>query len=72
MKGHNMFLWMYMTIYPCYLFFSGAQSIIFFCYTIFLWYKLEFFSVNNPKNLDASYKMDLDLWDFLGRVNLIL
>ena len=28
-----------------------------------------FFSFqNNPKNLDPSYKMDLDLWDCLGRV----
>ena len=24
---------------------------------------------NNPKNLDPSYEMDLDLWDCLGRVN---
>ena len=32
-----------------------------------------FFSFqNNPKNLDPSYKMDLDLWDCLGRVKLIL
>ena len=22
----------------------------------------------NPKNLDPSYKMDLDFWDCLGRV----
>ena len=27
---------------------------------------------NNPKNLDQSYKADLDLWDYLGRVKLIL
>ena len=27
---------------------------------------------NNPKNLDPSYKMDLDLWDSLGRVKFIL
>ena len=27
---------------------------------------------NNPKNLDPSYKMDLDLWDCLGRVKLVL
>ena len=33
----------------------------------------EFFSFqNNPKNLDPSYKIDLDLWDCLGRVKLIL
>ena len=31
-----------------------------------------FFSFqNNPKNLDPSYKMDLDLWDCLGRVKLV-
>ena len=27
---------------------------------------------NNPKNLDPSYKLDLDLWDCLGRVKLVL
>ena len=27
---------------------------------------------NTPKNLDPSYKVDLDLWDSLGRVKLIL
>ena len=33
----------------------------------------SFFSFqNNPKNLDLSYKMDLDLWDCVGRVNLVL
>ena len=32
----------------------------------------KFFSFqNNPKNIDPSYKMDLDLWDCLGRVKLI-
>ena len=25
---------------------------------------------NNPKNLDLSFKTDLDLWDCLGRVKL--
>ena len=36
-------------------------------------YKTGFFSFqNNPKNLDPSYKMDLDLWDFLGRVKLVM
>ena len=39
--------------------------------TYFFEYKTEFFSFqNNPKNLDLSYKMDLDLWDCLGKVNL--
>ena len=27
---------------------------------------------NNPKNLDPSYKMDLDLWDCLGRTKFVL
>ena len=32
-----------------------------------------FFSFqNNPKDLDPSYKMDLDLWGCLGRVKLVL
>ena len=36
-------------------------------------YKTEFFSFqNNPKDLDPSYKTDLDLWDRLGRVKLVL
>ena len=36
-------------------------------------YKTEFFSFqNNPKDLDPSCKMDLDLWACLGRVNLVL
>ena len=41
----------------------------------FFGFKTEFFFCsfqNNPKNLDPSYKMDLDLWDCLGRVNLVL
>ena len=27
---------------------------------------------NNPKNIDPSYKTDLDLWDCLGRIKLVL
>ena len=39
----------------------------------FFGYKTEFFpSKNNPKNLDPSCKMDLDLWDCLGRVKRII
>ena len=39
----------------------------------FFAYKTVFFSFqNNPKNLDPSYKMDLDLWDCLGRVKPVL
>ena len=33
----------------------------------FFGYKTKFFSFqNNPKDLDPSYKTDLDLWDCLG------
>ena len=43
-----------------------------FSLTIFLWLEDRFFTFqNNPKNLDMSYKMDLDLWGCLGRVKLI-
>ena len=42
-------------------------------YTIFLQLQDRVFSVqNNPKYLDLSYKMDLDLADSLGRVKLVL
>ena len=35
-------------------------------------YKTEFYSfLNSPKNLDPSYKTDLDHWDCLGRVKLV-
>ena len=38
----------------------------------FFGYKTEFFSFqNNPKDLDPSCKMDLDLWDCSGRVKLV-
>ena len=36
-------------------------------------YKTEAFPFqNNPKNLDPSYKMDLDLGDCLGRAKFVL
>ena len=39
----------------------------------FFGYKTEFFFIlNNPKNLDLSYKTDLDLWDCLGKVKIVL
>ena len=39
----------------------------------FFGYKTGFFPFqNNPKDLDPSYKTDLDLWDRLGRVKLVL
>ena len=41
--------------------------------TIFILLKDRIFSIqNNPKNLNPSYKMDLNFWDCLGRVKLIL
>ena len=40
---------------------NGVQHILYF-----FGYKTEFFFQTNPKNLDPSYKMDLDLWDCLG------
>ena len=51
----------------------GTQTITFCNLPYFFSYKTEFFSFqNNPKDLDPSYKMDLDLWDRLGRVKLVL
>ena len=37
----------------------------------FFGYKTVFSFQNNPKDLDPSYKMDLDLWDCLGGMKLI-
>ena len=42
-----------------------------YCISSVLRWSLFYFQ-NDPKNLDPSYKMDLDLWDCLGRVKLIL
>ena len=42
-------------------------------YRIFSVIRQRFFSLqNDPKNLDPSSKTDLDLWDCLGRVKLVL
>ena len=41
--------------------------------TVFLRLKDGVFSFqNNPKDLDPSCKMDLDLWDCTGKVKLVL
>ena len=41
--------------------------------SVFFGCKKDYFSFqNNYKNLESSYKMDLDLWDCLGRVKLLL
>ena len=41
--------------------------------TVFLRLKDElFFFQNSPKNLDSSYKRDLDLWEFLeGKIHIL-
>ena len=41
-------------------------------YRLFFGYKTSFSFQNNPKNLDPSYRTDLDLWDSLGRIKLVL
>ena len=52
------------------IFFSDLSS---FLLPYFYGYKTEFFSFqNNPKVLDPSCKIDLDLWHCLGRVELVL
>ena len=39
----------------------------------FLGYKMGVFPFQtNPKNLDPSYKMDLDIWDCFGRKDFVL
>ena len=46
---------------------------MYFSYRISSVIRRSFFSFqNNPKDLDSSYKTDLDLWDCLGRVKLVL
>ena len=47
---------------------QGAEMQIHILY--FFGYKMEFFLPKQSQNLDLSYKMDLDLWDYLGRVKL--
>ena len=41
-------------------------------YRISLVIRQSFSFQNNPKDLDPSCKMDLDLWDCLGRVKLVI
>ena len=48
------------------------EIIEFFNIPYFFGYKTEFFpSKNNSKNLDPSFKMDLDLRRCVGRVKLV-
>ena len=52
---------------------GDCSELIFLIYRISSVIRPIFFPFqNNPKNLDPSYKMDLDLWDCLGRVKLVL
>ena len=41
-----------------------------YCISLVIRHFLSF--QNTPKNLDLSYKTDLDLWDCIGRAKLIL
>ena len=51
---------------------TGQDSPV-LCVPYFFGYKTGVFSFqNNPKDLDPSCKTDLDLWDCLERVNLVL
>ena len=53
--------------------FSSYMISIFIQLPYFFSYKMEFFSFqNNPKNLDPSYKTDLVLKHYFGRVKLVL
>ena len=56
------------------LFTQSIQTLLEYSYLpYFFGYKTEvFFFQNNLKDLDLSYKMDLDLWHCLGKVELIL
>ena len=55
------------------LFQKCKQEVILVNILYFFSYKTTFFSTqNNPKDLDPSCKMDLDLWDCLGSVKLVL
>ena len=59
--------------HPVDCFFPYMQGFATICIGLpcFFGYKTEVFpSQNNPKNLDTSYKMDLDFLDCLGRVKL--
>ena len=42
-----------------------------YCHSISFVIRQVFFLPKQCQNLDLSYKMDLDLWDCLGKVKLI-
>ena len=46
--------------------FAGLDLLYFFGY------KMEYFSSKTIPKIDMSYMTDLDLWDCLGRVNLVV
>ena len=45
---------------------------LFITYCISSVIRQSFSFQNNPQNLDPTYKLDLDLWDCLGSVKLVL
>ena len=51
---------------------NGIELIVPFIHVPPLVIRRIFSFQNNQKNLDPSYKTDLDLWDCLGRVKLVL
>ena len=47
--------------------------LLLYFFSYFLVIRQSFFLFqNNPKNLDLSFKADLDVWDYLGRIKLVL
>ena len=58
------------TNYPL-LFWIFTTHLPYFFVLYFFGYKTVFSFLNNPKNLDPSCKMDLDLSDCIGRVKLV-
>ena len=49
---------------------QNSPKIQMYCISLVIRWSFSF--QNNPKNLDLSYRMDLELWDCLGRVKLVL
>ena len=48
--------------------FQKTDTLYFFGYNTVFFFTFQ----NNPKNPDPNYKMDLDLWNCLERVKLVL
>ena len=59
--------------YPLSIYWSNSSVIFWLTYHISSIIRQIFiFFQNSPRDLDPSYKMDLNLWDCLGRVKLVL